>query len=174
MYQSISSIHSLNLFVLCIHSTYSSLIHLMHSFDQFIKSTQSQNLTINVLLINVLLISPHHLQTARLQIYTWPDATLKELTNLVKEVNPDARRKGTIFDFALIFPETHSNAFRIRDIGTTTAGFSSPDDDITLQSVKFQIGDFLDICITNPQAQRDRLMERMDRGPRRGDRMGRY
>ncbi|KAF8783003.1 Histone deacetylase complex subunit SAP18 like protein [Argiope bruennichi] len=32
-----------------------------------------------------------------LQIYTWLDATLKELTNLVKEVNPDARRKGTFF-----------------------------------------------------------------------------
>lgn len=95
----------------------------------------------------------------------------------MKEVNPDARRKGTIFDFALIYPEQHSNGYRIRDIGTTTAGFSSPDDDNTLQSVKFQIGDYLDIAVTNPQAQRDRLMERverMDRGPRRGDRMGRY
>ena len=27
-----------------------------------------------------------------IQIYTWMDATLKELTGLIKEVNPDARR----------------------------------------------------------------------------------
>merc|ERR1719481_1465145 len=35
-----------------------------------------------------------------LQIYTWMDATLKELTGLIKEVNPESRRKGTYFDFA--------------------------------------------------------------------------
>ena len=27
-----------------------------------------------------------------IQIYTWLDASLKELTGLIKEVNPDARR----------------------------------------------------------------------------------
>jgi histone deacetylase complex subunit SAP18 len=26
------------------------------------------------------------------QVYTWPDATLRELAELVKEVRPDARR----------------------------------------------------------------------------------
>lgn len=29
-----------------------------------------------------------------LQIYTWLDATLKELTSLVRDVNPDTRKKG--------------------------------------------------------------------------------
>nr|CAI5848326.1 unnamed protein product [Callosobruchus analis] len=37
-----------------------------------------------------------------LQIYTWKDATLHELTQLVKEVNPEARRKGTKFNFAFV------------------------------------------------------------------------
>merc|ERR1712156_809195 len=32
--------------------------------------------------------------TNELQIYTWKDATLKELTSLVREVNPDSGRKG--------------------------------------------------------------------------------
>jgi histone deacetylase complex subunit SAP18 len=27
-----------------------------------------------------------------IQIYTWMDASLKELTGLIKEVNPDARK----------------------------------------------------------------------------------
>lgn len=28
-----------------------------------------------------------------LQIYTWLDASLKELTSLIRDVNPDTRRK---------------------------------------------------------------------------------
>lgn len=60
------------------------------------------------------------------QIYTWMDASLKEITNLIRDVNPDTRRKGekcetynfkkeflqqspcsgTYFDFALVFPDS--------------------------------------------------------------------
>ena len=36
-----------------------------------------------------------------LQIYTWLDASLKELMSLVREVNPESRKKGTYFDFAI-------------------------------------------------------------------------
>ncbi|KAG7235141.1 hypothetical protein CRUP_024723, partial [Coryphaenoides rupestris] len=42
---------------------------------------------------------------SELQIYTWMDATLKELTSLVKEVFPEARKKGTHFSFATVFPD---------------------------------------------------------------------
>ena len=31
------------------------------------------------------------------------DASLKEITNLVKEVHPESRKKGTIFDFAICY-----------------------------------------------------------------------
>ncbi|XP_064594401.1 histone deacetylase complex subunit SAP18-like [Liolophura sinensis] len=86
-----------------------------------------------------------------LQIYTWMDATLKELTSLVKEVNPDARRKGTIFDFAVVYPDARSPAYRMRDIGTTCSGHKGADDAASLQSKGFQIGDYLDIAITIPQ-----------------------
>ena len=67
-----------------------------------------------------------------LQIYTWMDATLRELTSLVREVNPEARKKGTYFDFAVISPAngrgqitTPSGVFchyTSRDIGTTVSG----------------------------------------------------
>ena len=58
-----------------------------------------------------------------LQIYTWLDATLKELTGLVKEVNPEARRRGTYFDFSLVYPDLRqSPRCQSRDIGTTVAG----------------------------------------------------
>ncbi|CAG2059112.1 unnamed protein product [Timema podura] len=58
-----------------------------------------------------------------LQIYTWcvrevlMDATLREITSLVKEVNPDSRRKGTYFDFSLVSPDVRSPSYRMREIG---------------------------------------------------------
>lgn len=86
-----------------------------------------------------------------LQIYTWLDATLKELTSLVKEVNADARRKGTYFDFGIVYPEPRSPVYRLREIGSTCAGRKGADDNVTLASKNFQIGDYLDIAITPPR-----------------------
>ncbi|GBP42312.1 Histone deacetylase complex subunit SAP18 [Eumeta japonica] len=57
-----------------------------------------------------------------LQIYTWMDATLRELTSLVKEVNPETRRKGTYFDFAIVYPDMRSPTYRMREIGVTCSG----------------------------------------------------
>ena len=66
-----------------------------------------------------------------LQIYTWMDASLKELMSLVREVNPESRKKGTYFDFAIISPSmgrggNFHNGERCdyisRDIGTTVSG----------------------------------------------------
>lgn len=105
-----------------------------------------------------------------LQIYTWLDASLKELTSLVREVssimptiimiihafsvlhqvNPDARRKGTFFDFAVIYPQGKN--FVTRDIGTTVSGQKGPDDSKTLKDCRFVIGDYIDIAITPPNA----------------------
>lgn len=88
-----------------------------------------------------------------LQIYTWMDASLKELTGLVKEVNPEARRKGTFFDFALVYPDIRTPGYRMRDIGSTCSGQKGVDDSKTLSQARFQIGDYLDIAITPPQTR---------------------
>merc|ERR1719347_1854899 len=80
-----------------------------------------------------------------LQIYTWLDATLKELTGLVKEVNPEARRRGTYFDFSLVYPDLRqSPRCQSRDIGTTVAGQRGPDDQKTLADCKFVIEEMVD------------------------------
>ena len=56
-------------------------------------------------------------------MYTWMDATLKELTGLIKEVNPESRRRGTYFDFAIVYPDLRQGPrCSSRDIGTTVAG----------------------------------------------------
>ncbi|CAH1800019.1 unnamed protein product [Owenia fusiformis] len=99
-----------------------------------------------------------------LQIYTWMDASLKELTSLVKEVNHDAQMKGTFFDFALVYPESIRGLYRMRDIGTTCAGKRGADDNTTLAKCNFQIGDYVDISITPPQGGRGPPMDRMRSG----------
>lgn len=78
------------------------------------------------------------------------DATLRELTTLVKDVNPDTRRKGTYFDFAIVFGEPNRPGYRMREIGVTCSGQKGADDNKTLAQCKFVIGDYLDISITPP------------------------
>merc|ERR1719310_500 len=98
-----------------------------------------------------------------LQMYTWMDATLKELEGLVKEVNPEARRRGTYFDFALVYPDLRQGPrCQTRDVGTTIASQRGPDDTKTLQNCKFVIGDYIDIAVTPPTGR----MDRMDYGRR--------
>ncbi|XP_057714426.1 histone deacetylase complex subunit SAP18 [Corythoichthys intestinalis] len=88
--------------------------------------------------------------SSELQIYTWMDATLRELTSLVKEVYPEARKKGTHFSFAIVYPDLRGKVYRFKDIGNTVSGKKCADDSMTLQSQRFQIGDYLDIAITPP------------------------
>lgn len=88
------------------------------------------------------------------------DATLRELTTLVRDVNPDTRRKGTYFDFAIVFPDPNRAMFRMREIGVTCSGQKGADDTKTLAQCKFVIGDYIDISITPPNrlppSRRDR------------------
>ena len=39
------------------------------------------------------------------QIYTWPDANLRELTDLIKEVQVEARKPSTKLSFAFVYPD---------------------------------------------------------------------
>ncbi|XP_003741443.1 histone deacetylase complex subunit SAP18 [Galendromus occidentalis] len=87
-----------------------------------------------------------------LQVYTWMDASLRELTGLIKEVNREARKKGTVFDFALVYPDRNSAMYRFREIGSTVSGQKGPDDTKTLRDFRFTIGDYLDIAITPPRS----------------------
>jgi len=49
------------------------------------------------------------------------DATLREITGLVKEVNLYARSKGTYFEFPLMTPEysLRISDYHMREIGVT-------------------------------------------------------
>ncbi|PAA83443.1 hypothetical protein BOX15_Mlig016079g4 [Macrostomum lignano] len=106
-----------------------------------------------------------------LQIYTWMDATLKELSQLVQEVNPDSRAKGTYFDFAVVYPDLQTTRYKSRDIGTVRNGTRGMDDNVTLKDRRFRIGDYLDISICPDErtgGDRDRDRDR-DAGRHRRD-----
>lgn len=86
---------------------------------------------------------PHN---SELQIYTWLDATLKELMGLIREF-PGHREKGTQFAFSIVFPEPSAPTYRMRSIGVTVGGKRSPNDNLTLSQCRYQIGDFIDVAI---------------------------
>ncbi|XP_002509676.2 histone deacetylase complex subunit SAP18 [Ricinus communis] len=80
------------------------------------------------------------------QIYTWKDATLRELTDLVKEVAPEARRRNAKLSFAFVYPDKHGR-FVLRMVGMTHSSARRPDDSRSLVQLGFQIGDYLDVAI---------------------------
>ncbi|KAL5718399.1 hypothetical protein ACHQM5_011304 [Ranunculus cassubicifolius] len=80
------------------------------------------------------------------QIYTWKDATLRELTDLVKEVAPAARRRNARLSFAFVYPDKHGR-FVVKTVGETMSGGRGRDDGKALDDLHFQIGDYLDVAI---------------------------
>ncbi|CAN6815659.1 unnamed protein product, partial [Brassica oleracea] len=82
------------------------------------------------------------------QIYTWKDANLRELTDLVKEVSVAARRRDARLSFALVYPDKNGR-FIVRQVGQTMSypNRKQPDDSKTLADLHFEIGDYLDVAI---------------------------
>lgn len=89
----------------------------------------------------------HLLKTTLFFLYRM-DCTLRELMSLVKEVNPELRAKGTMFSFATIYPDPRRGVFRLKELGQTISGRKGSDDNITLHSRRFQIGDYLDVAVS--------------------------
>merc|ERR1719491_503245 len=83
---------------------------------------------------------------SELQVYTWPDVTLRELVDLVKDVEPAARETNARLCFRLIYPDkTGKNV--MSDLGTVNVGKPGSDDQKQLSSSKFQQGDLVDLAI---------------------------
>mmetsp|Transcript_15618 Transcript_15618/g.21942 ORF Transcript_15618/g.21942 Transcript_15618/m.21942 type:complete len:132 (+) Transcript_15618:58-453(+) len=80
------------------------------------------------------------------QIYTWKDATLKEMTDLIKGVKSTARRREARLEFAFVYPDKRGKNV-VRKVGTTYSRRRAPDDRRTLEDLKFETGDFLAVAI---------------------------
>mmetsp|Transcript_6379 Transcript_6379/g.14166 ORF Transcript_6379/g.14166 Transcript_6379/m.14166 type:complete len:192 (-) Transcript_6379:895-1470(-) len=83
---------------------------------------------------------------AEIQIYTWMDASLRELSDLIKEVQPRARGRMTRLSFAFVYPDRRGRNV-MRQVGLVHSTRLGDDDHKTLKSLSFQTGDFLDVAI---------------------------
>eukprot|EP00823_Brevimastigomonas_motovehiculus_P009395 TRINITY_DN9058_c0_g1_i1.p1 TRINITY_DN9058_c0_g1~~TRINITY_DN9058_c0_g1_i1.p1 ORF type:complete len:138 (+),score=9.89 TRINITY_DN9058_c0_g1_i1:36-416(+) len=81
-----------------------------------------------------------------LQIYTWKDATLKELMEAIRSAKKQARDHTAKFSFAFVYPDKRGKNV-LKTVGYTFSNRTSPDDNRTLASLKFETGDFLDVAI---------------------------
>lgn len=88
-------------------------------------------------------------RSSELQVYTWLDANLSELTGLIREIEK-YQPEGTQFSYNVVYPDNHGQGFRMRQLGLTIGGQEAPDDDITLSKCRYQIGDYLDVAILPP------------------------
>ena len=81
-----------------------------------------------------------------LHIYTWMDASLRELTMLIRDSVDFTKRKDAILNFSFIFPDSKGKLQR-KEIGNVHMYKKFPDDNKTLQQLRFTIGDYIDISI---------------------------
>lgn len=106
-----------------------------------------------------------------LTIYSWKDATLKELTSLIKEVHPEARS----FELKFLFRFYHQDSINLgrKDIHFKDFGIvmnsgkkvftkfyriskeleNIPDEDRNLYDASFIQGDYIDVAIVNSRDQ---------------------
>lgn len=75
-----------------------------------------------------------------------PDATLKEISDLVKEVVPFARARHARLTFSLVYPDKRGKAV-MRALGDVHNMRRTPDALKSLKALKFEIGDFLAVSI---------------------------
>ena len=76
--------------------------------------------------------------------------------SLIREVNPETRQKGTTFSFSTVYPDVRRGGFRLKELGQTCSGRRGSDDETTLYSRKFQIGDYIDVAISPRSSTRGR------------------
>ncbi|CAG8655137.1 881_t:CDS:2 [Acaulospora morrowiae] len=92
--------------------------------------------------------TPEHLPTENeVQIYTWKDATLKEIANLFREVNAEANQPNARLSFKLVYVDNLRGKYTFKDLGIVHNLTSSSEDGTNLDDARFVIGDFLDVAI---------------------------
>merc|ERR1712039_831847 len=85
-----------------------------------------------------------NLPKTELQIYTWMDATLRELTELIKQAIPETRGNRRISFRCVTFTGLKP---KMKQIGVVHSNIPGQDDTLTINNDIFNIGDFIDIGI---------------------------
>jgi histone deacetylase complex subunit SAP18 len=78
-------------------------------------------------------------------LYFRKDASLRELTDLIKNVNMGARRRNARLSFSFVYPDKRGKNV-MKEIGVVTDR-RSDDEAKTLADLRFETGDYLDVAI---------------------------
>jgi hypothetical protein len=81
-----------------------------------------------------------------LAIYTWQDAKLKEVAQLIKENYPDADKPDSTLKFSRVYPDIKTGDWTLTEIGKSGSRIGN-DDYQNLHDLGFSIGDYLDVAI---------------------------
>ena len=96
-----------------------------------------------------------------LHFYLWPLSTLRDLTELISEVKPGIRRPRVQLSFAIVYPDKRgrqtmknvslSSSFlsfaQVGEVNGHATSRPSAEDQRTLQALRFEAGDFLDVAV---------------------------
>ncbi|KAI8646367.1 Sin3 associated polypeptide p18-domain-containing protein [Parasitella parasitica] len=82
-----------------------------------------------------------------LSIYTWKNATLEEIAQLIEQIIPEARDPDARLAFRLVYLDSERARYSGRDIGRVVPANPTDDHTKTLEDCKFFIGDYLDVAI---------------------------
>ncbi len=80
-------------------------------------------------------------------LYTWRDATLRELAGLIQQVNDQSCGRHVVFSFALVCQSSRDGAFYTHTLGRVANDRKGPDDGLTLWHARFIQGDYIDVAI---------------------------
>jgi histone deacetylase complex subunit SAP18 len=78
-------------------------------------------------------------------MYTWHDATLREITDLLLDVEPETRGSKTRLSFAFVYPDRKGRNI-LKEVGAVFTNKPGPDDNKTLHHLQFQTGDILSVA----------------------------
>ena len=81
------------------------------------------------------------------QIYTWFDADLREITDLLKETVPAAKDKNAMLEYHVIYPNPHGKGLLKKPAGVVYAIGKGRYDFLTIHEIGMRIGDRMDIII---------------------------
>jgi hypothetical protein len=84
------------------------------------------------------------------EVYVWPDTTLRELTDLWAAALEPLRVTGTVLDVALVYPDIRSGRPRLRELGSVQIGVRRPLDAASLGVFGWLPGDALDVVVLPP------------------------
>jgi histone deacetylase complex subunit SAP18 len=111
-----------------------------------------------------------------IQIYTWKDASLREIASLLAEIDPKYAKHGNSLSFKSVYLDNIRARYNSKDLGVINISKPSKTDDVTLEENRFIIGDFIDVALQSYSDVRHRYSyDRQDNfGGRLGTSAGRF